>query len=129
MNNEAERDYNPNDESDDDGVIEGEVKQPDIPPRWTPVAGTPVEYVFVETGRGEPVQVRVGELFRNKIETLAEQAHYGGFFRVFVNGQEILEPDAAEAQMKGLPVPPTYFEPGMRVVITPYDKVGQSGLL
>jgi len=82
-------------------------------PRWTNQVAHPTESVFVETGRGEAVEVQAGAPFAETVEHLADQAHYGGYFRVFLNGSEILNP--AES--------PQILEPGMRVVITSYDKV------
>jgi hypothetical protein len=70
--------------------------------------------VFVETGRGNTAEVQVGEPFGSTIEALAEQAHYGGYFRVYLNGDEIVNPADS----------PATFQPGMRVSITSYDKVG-----
>ena len=43
--------------------------------------------VHIETGRG---QTAVGQPFGSTIERIAEEAHYGGYFRVFLNGEEIL---------------------------------------
>lgn len=81
-------------------------------PRWR--AGNPEEQVYVETGRGSAVQVAAGSPFAETIDRLANEANYGGYYRVFLNADEILDP--AEA--------PETLEPGMRVAITPYDKVG-----
>lgn len=76
--------------------------------------GTPRQSVFVETGRGQTEEVQVGAPFGPTIEHVAEDAHYGGYFRVFLNGEEILDP--AEA--------PATIEAGMRIALTSYDKVG-----
>ena len=70
--------------------------------------------VSVETGRGNAVSVPVGAPFQSTIESIAEQANYGGYFRVFLNGSEILEPSEA----------PQSIEEGMRIAIVAYDKVG-----
>ena len=70
--------------------------------------------IFVHLDRGEPVQVAPGSPFIETLEELAEQAHYGGWFRVFVNGSEVINPEDA----------PATIEPGMRVAIAAYDKVG-----
>ena len=92
---------------------EAEETQDTPPVRWADHAAHPEESVFVETGRGEAVEVQAGAPFAETVEHLADQAHYGGYFRVFLNGSEILNP--AES--------PQILEPGMRVVITSYDKV------
>ena len=82
--------------------------------------GTPVDEgtVFIETGRGNTVEVPVGAGFAETIERIAEQANYGRFFRVFLNSSEILDP--AEA--------PAKIEKDMRIVLTTYDKVGNDCL-
>jgi hypothetical protein len=115
-----------NDEVEEGGsenIIEGRVAEY-VPPRWVPQTGVSTETVFVETGRGNPVSVPVGSPFASTIEQLADRANYGGYFRVFVNGVEVLEPNPVKAAEMGLPIPPERFEPGMRTVITAYDKVG-----
>ena len=74
--------------------------------------------VSVEVGRGgQHVEVAVGDDFVNTIEGIARDYNYGGYYRVFVNGSELADPDAA----------PDKFEAGMRVSITSYDKVGTTG--
>lgn len=70
--------------------------------------------VHIETGRGQTAEVPVGSPFGETIERIAEEAHYGGFFRVFLNGEEILNPEES----------PEKVEAGMRISITSYDKVG-----
>jgi len=85
-------------------------------PGWTPdntniPAG---ETVTIETGRGNAVQVPVGANFVQTIERVADQASYGGFFRVYLNGDEIVDPTRS----------PETIQPGMRIAITSYDKVG-----
>lgn len=70
--------------------------------------------VHIETGRGQTAEVQVGAPFQETIERVANGAHYGGYFRVFLNGEEILNPDEA----------PATIEAGMRIAITSYDKVG-----
>ena len=72
------------------------------------------DVVYVETGRGGAVPIPVGSPFRETIERLAEEAHYGGSYRVFLDGNELLEPEEA----------PESIEAGMRIHITTYDKVG-----
>ena len=83
------------------------------PVRWADRVAHPEGSVFVETGRGQSVEVQVGAPFAETIERLADEAHYGGFFRVFLNGEELLEPEES----------PTTIEPRMRIVITSFDKV------
>ena len=70
--------------------------------------------VHIETGRGQTAEVQVGSPFGESIERVADEAHYGGYFRVFLNGEEILNPEEA----------PDKIEAGMRIAITSYDKVG-----
>jgi hypothetical protein len=68
----------------------------------------------VETGRGQSVPIQPGQPFIETVEHIADEAHYGGYFRVFLNSEEIVDPATA----------PETFQPGMRVTITPFDKVG-----
>jgi len=70
--------------------------------------------VYIETGRGQTAQVQAGTPFKEAIERVADEFHYGGYFRVFLNGSEIVDPDDA----------PQTIEPGMRIALTSYDKVG-----
>ena len=70
--------------------------------------------VPVDVGRGQVINVRVGSPFVATLEELAERANYGGFFRIYLNGNEIPEPSDA----------PATIESGMRIAITSYDKVG-----
>lgn len=70
--------------------------------------------VSVETGRGQAVKVRVGSPFAPTIERIADQANYGGFYRVFLNGSEVVTPEQA----------PERIEAGMRIAVSAYDKVG-----
>jgi len=70
--------------------------------------------MFIETGRGNAVEIPVGVPFEETIKRLADEAHYGGFFRVFVNGLEVINPTDA----------PATIEAGQRIAITAYDKVG-----
>lgn len=74
----------------------------------------PQQPIFVDTGRGQGVEVRAGSPFASTLERLADEAHYGGYFRVFLNGSEVINPEEA----------PETIEPGMRLAITAYDKVG-----
>ena len=76
----------------------------------TPVGGS----VFIETGRGQTAEVRIGTPFTEAIERVADEAHYGGYFRVFLNGEELIDPEES----------PETIELGMRIVLTSYDKVG-----
>ena len=70
--------------------------------------------VPVDTGRGNVVDVPVGEPFQATLERLADDANYGGFYRVYLNGAEVVDPADS---------PPT-IERDMRIAITSYDKVG-----
>jgi len=70
--------------------------------------------VYVETGRGNTAEVAVGSPFGETIERIADEAHYGGYFKVFLNGDELVNPEDA----------PEKIEAGMRIAITSYDKVG-----
>lgn len=70
--------------------------------------------VFVETGRGSSVEVNVGEDFVSTVDRIATQANYGGYYRVFLNGDELLDPSEA----------PEKILPTHRIAITSYDKVG-----
>ena len=81
---------------------------------WQGRSASESEPIYVETGRGQSVPVNPGEPFTATIERIADEAHYGGYFRVHLNGEEILEPGEA----------PETFQPGMRVNVSPYDKVG-----
>lgn len=70
--------------------------------------------VSVDVGRGKAVTVPVGADFVNTLEILARENNYGGYFKVYVNTKEIINPQDA----------PSKFAAGMRVAITSYDKVG-----
>ena len=69
--------------------------------------------VSVEVGGGH-VEVPVGADFVNTIEQVAREHHFGGYFRVFVNSNELVNPGDAPGQI----------EAGMRIALTSYDKVG-----
>ena len=98
-----------------EGVAEEAAVDEDVAPRqWAEEARGEAQPIFVDIGRGEPVQVAPGAPFEETTNRLADEAHYGGFFRVFLNGSELVNPGDA----------PATFEPGMRVAITSYDKVG-----
>ena len=73
-----------------------------------------VQPIYVDTGRGQGVEVQSGSPFATTLERLADEAHYGGYFRVFLNGSEVINPEDA----------PATIEPGMRIAVTSYDKVG-----
>ena len=70
--------------------------------------------VFIDTGRGQSKEVPVGSPFQPTIEAIAEEAHYGGYFRVFLNGSEVVNPGDA----------PATIEAGQRISLAAYDKVG-----
>jgi hypothetical protein len=70
--------------------------------------------VFVDTGRGNTTEVAIGSPFVSTLERLANEAHYGGYFRIFLNGREVVNPEDS----------PANIEKGMRIAITSYDKVG-----
>lgn len=99
---------------------DGDDVQPDYdyqPTPHTPIqsqATRPRGSVWVDVGRGDPVEVPVGIPFVETLDRLAEQAHYGGDYRVFLNGSEIIYIEEA----------PTTIEAGMRLAITSYDKPG-----
>lgn len=77
-------------------------------------AGVADQPIFIDTGRGQTVQASPGDPFIPTLERLAEDAHYGGYFRVFLNGSEVINPEDS----------PDVIESGMRIAITSYDKVG-----
>lgn len=87
---------------------------------WAGATPHPQEPIFVETGRGQTAEVQVGAPFAETIERIADEAHYGGYFRVFLNGREILEPSEM-VNPDGTPKP---IEPGMRIAITSYVNHG-----
>lgn len=71
--------------------------------------------VEIVTGRGQTKEVPKGAPFGETIEKLADEASYGGYFRVFLNGEELIDPNDA----------PATIEEGMRIAICSYDKVGR----
>lgn len=93
------------------GVEEAPVEET---PSWGGEAPAPADTVHIETGRGQTAEVPVGAPFQETVERIADEAHYGGYFRVFLNGDEILDPSEA----------PEKVEAGMRIAVTSYDKVG-----
>jgi hypothetical protein len=89
---------------------ENEGQTPAIPARpWAGREATANEPIYVETGRGQSVAVQPGEPFIATVERIADEAHYGGYFRVFLNGEEILNPTEA----------PATFVAGQRVAVAP----------
>jgi len=78
------------------------------------------EVVMVETGRGMAVQAQVGVPFESTIDAIAERANYGGDYRVFINGSEILSPTEIPLDASGQP----NIQAGQRIAITAYDKPG-----
>ena len=106
---EAEPVKEPEEEAEEEGV---EFYPP--PQGWSACSDHPTESVFIDTGRGQTVEVPVGSPFQLTLERIAEEAHYGGYFRVFLNGGEVVNPEEA----------PTAIEANMRIAVTSYDKVG-----
>ena len=103
--------------ADDEEMDEVEEEEEELEPYVRPAFGreaTGGGSVNIETGRGQTAEVQVGAPFQETIERVADEAHYGGYFRVFLNGDELLDPNEA----------PTVVEAGMRIAITSYDKVG-----
>ena len=95
-------------------MLEEDIRAEDTveePAGW---GGNGRDTVQVETGRGNAISVSVGVPFSATMEQLAEEAHYGGYYRVFLNGSELISPEEA----------PDIIEAGMRIAITSYDKVG-----
>ena len=111
-------------EARDRGLIPGEVEPKEVEPNEGEVLHAPTgwvdqtlrlaESVFIETGRGQTAEVQVGAPFQPTIERIAEEVHYGGYFRVFLNGEEIINPEEA----------PATIEPGMRIALTSYKNRG-----
>jgi hypothetical protein len=77
-------------------------------------AARSTEVVKVETGRGNVVDALVGAPFEATINRIADMANYGGYFKVFLNGSELVDPETA----------PSTIQAGMRIALTSYDKVG-----
>lgn len=103
-------------ELEDEEKEQEESEQEAEDPR-TPLAGRasrPQGSVWVDVGRGDPVEVPTGSPFVETLDRLAEQAHYGGDYRVFLNGSEVLYIEEA----------PATIEAGMRLAVTSYDKPG-----
>lgn len=99
----------------------------ETPRGWTPGEGAldAAEVIYIDTGRGGTAEAQVGAPFVETIERVADEFHYGGFFRVFLNGEEQLEsPWLNEEHTELNPDYPDTIESGMRIAITSYDKVG-----
>ena len=111
----------PNTDEQEELEVEEELEEEDevdedlsTAPAWGGGHEEETQSVFVDTGRGHVEEVAVGANFAETIERLAEAAHYGGYFRVFLNSSEIVDPEQS----------PEMIESGMRIAITAYDKVG-----
>ena len=98
---------------DEEQVVGGEQEE-EVATGWAAEERRGTGSVFVDTGRGQSVEVQAGAPFVETLDRLAEQANYGGWFRIFLNGSEVVEPEDS----------PATIEPGMRLAITSYDKVG-----
>lgn len=77
--------------------------------------------VMVETGRNKAVPAPVGANLDDTIDQIAERANYGGDYRVFINGSEILSAEEYPRDMNGNQV----IQAGMRIAISSYDKPGK----
>ena len=103
------------DDEERDELEDEEADEDYTPPaRWATPERTAGQPIFVDVGRGQTIQVNAGDPFEATLTRLADEAHYGGFYRVYVNGSEIINPEDS----------PATIEPGMRLAITAYDKVG-----
>ena len=71
--------------------------------------------INIVTGRDQTAKVQTGIPFSDAVEKVADDAHYGGYYRVFLNGNEIVDPSDA----------PETIEAGMQIAICSYDKVGE----
>ena len=96
------------------GLVDEEEEATEAPRAWAEEAREQVQPIFVDVGRGQTVEVAPGSPFEATTNRLADEAHYGGYFRVFLNGGEVINPEDA----------PETVESGMRIAITSYDKVG-----
>ena len=92
---------------------EAEEAPDEAAPRVWGAAQAPTEDVHIQTATGASIPVPAGSPFAETLDRVGNDL-YHGYFRVFLNGQEILEEKDA----------PSVIEPGMRIVLTPYDKVG-----
>ena len=109
--------------ADEDGRLEDEMDEDEEgrPDGWVDPNAQPRGTVHIDTGRGQTSEGPVGAPFQETLERVAEAAHYGGFFRVFLNGEEILDPERELVNEDGSA---KVIESGMRIAITSYDKVG-----
>jgi hypothetical protein len=95
--------------------LEGEVDETDYEEETFGAESRGGDLVPVDIGRGgQIVNVRAGSPFVETLERLADQANYGGYYKVYLNGSEVVNPSDA----------PATIESGMRIAITSYDKVG-----
>ena len=109
---------------EDEGIGTEEDRLEEEPERtdgWVDPDAQPRGTVHIDTGRGQTSEVPVGAPFQETLERVAEATHYGGFFRVFLNGEEILDPERELVNEDGSA---KVIESGMRIAITSYDKVG-----
>ena len=102
------------DEEGEEGEGGDESEEYTRPRGWAPPETQPEQPVFVDTGRSNAIPVSAGSPFVATLERIAEQHNYGHYFRVFLNGSEVVNPEDS----------PETIEAGMRIAITPYDKVG-----
>ena len=77
-------------------------------------------HVFVETGRGNAVEVNIGADVESTLDNIADQCNYGGDYRVFLNANEILDPNEIPTDEHGNKA----FQAGQRWSLTAYDKPG-----
>jgi len=85
-------------------------------------ANVHVGQVMVETGRGNAIAVDIGAPVEETLDRIANQCNYGGDYRVFLQGTELLEPGEIPFD------PQTHrqtFQAGQRWSITAYDKPGR----
>jgi hypothetical protein len=95
--------------------LEGEVDETNYGEETFGAESRGGDLVPVDIGRGgQIVNVRAGSPFVETLERLADQANYGGYYKVYLNGSEVINPLDA----------PATIESGMRIAITSYDKVG-----
>ena len=72
------------------------------------------DYVAVDTGGRIAVRIAVGSNFAEEVQRVANEANFGGFYKVYLNDSELEHIEDA----------PEKVEPGMRIAIAPYDKAG-----
>ena len=92
--------------------VDEDEEQPDSPSGWATEERTQAQPIYVDTGRGRGVEVQAGSPFAATMERLADEAHYGGYFRVFVNGSEVINPEDS----------PGTIESGMRIALASYNR-------